>query len=93
MKYDPLKSQLFFSRMAINWLYNIEKIKFISDLYVQKDALSSGNVTFSFKLKKSEQCFKNLRSPPWTFFFRFFIFFSKNFHLFLKLPMSKKNGT
>ena len=64
----------------------------ISDLCVQKDTLSSGNVTFSFKLKNSKLCFKNPRSPPWTFFFRFFIFLLKTFTYSSNYPSVKKMG-
>ena len=74
-KYDPLKSEGGTSRLAITFLLIIENIHMHSDFSLEKDALSCGNDHFQFQMNKKKFNIKNPRTPPWTLFFKNFIFF------------------
>ena len=69
----PLKSDKCFE-FCHNLDMNYRKFTNETDFYSQKDALACGHVNFSFKMTEKKLNIKNPPSPPWTFFFKNFIF-------------------
>ena len=81
-KYDPPKSEGEISRFVITWLWIIENMHMHSDFSLEKAALSRGNGNFPFQVNKKNLNIKKPRSPPWTLFFRYFIFSLKTLTYF-----------